>query len=326
MDLAAYHAAHEACVRMDGADRAWLEIVGPDAHDFLQRVLSSDLRALAPGGGQWSALLDGKGHWIADLLLFRPSGGADDGFGLDLPAERAEVVAQRLTMLHFSERLEIRRVAGLRLLLLGPLAARHAAGLGLPVPPERGGFGALRAGPLLLLRRPDRGEPALEILGLEEEVQRINASCVEAGMPCAGEEVRETLRIEGFVPRWGADFDEETTLPASNEWRRASVTKGCYAGQEVVARVNTYGEAPRQLCRLRFEGDGTVSLAGAELVDEDDRLLGAVTSWAWSPRAAAAVGIGALRRRGAVNGARVRARRDGVEAFAIVEVPPKELG
>lgn len=326
MDLAAYAAAHDACARADGADRAWLEVAGPDARDFLQRVVSSDLRRLQPGGGQWSALLDGKGHWISDLLLFLPAGGAADAFGLDLPAARAEAVAQRLGMLHFSERLTLAPRAAPRLSLLGPLAARHAAALGLPAPPDLGGFGALRDGERLVLRRPDRGVPALEILAPEPELARLNESLAQAGVPCLGAEARETLRIEGFIPRWGADFDEESTLPASNEWRRASVSKGCYAGQEVVARINTYGEAPRQLCRLRFEGESPVPLAGAELTTEEGRFVGIVTSWAWSPRVGGAVGLGALRRRGAADGVRLRARLDGAEAQAVVAVPPKELG
>lgn len=326
MDLAAYAAAHETCARADGADREWLEIAGPDARDFLQRVVSSDLRTLTPGGGQWSALLDGKGHWISDLLLFQPAGGAADAYGLDLPAARAAAVAQRLGMLHFSERLTLTPRPAPRMLLLGPLAERHAAALGLPLPPDHGGFGALCDGERLLLRRPDRGAPALEILAPESELSRINASLAQAGVACLGAEARETLRIEGFIPRWGADFDEETTLPSSNEWRRASVSKGCYAGQEVVARVNTYGEAPRQLCRLRFEGEGRVPLAGAQLSTEDGRFVGTVTSWAWSPRAGGALGLGALRRRGAADGVRLRAQLDGAEALAVVEVPPKELG
>ncbi|MDA1260787.1 MAG: hypothetical protein O3A20_09220 [Planctomycetota bacterium] len=326
MNLVAYRAAHEACARADGADRAWLELSGPDARDFLQRVTSSDLRALTAGGGQWSALLDGKGHWISDLLLYSLPGGSEEEFGIDLPAARADAVAQRFDMLHFSERFELRRAAWSRMLLLGPLAERHLAGLGLEPPPKLGAFGASRADPLLLLRRPDRGVPAIEILGPEAELVRLNENLAQSGVPCIGEEARETLRIEAFVPRWGADFDQETTLPNSNEWRRASVSKGCYAGQEVVARINTYGEAPRQLCRLRSEGEEPAQLLGAELADADGRVLGSVTSWAWSPRMERGLGLGMLRRKAATDGFRLIARDAGAEVNVVVELPPKELG
>lgn len=326
MDLAAYHAAHQACARADGADRAWLELAGADARDFLQRVTSSDLRALRPGCGQWSALLDGKGHWISDLLLYCLPGGAEEEFGIDLPAVRADAVADRLSMLQFSERFVLRRPAPARLLLLGPQAERRAASLGLEPASLPAEFGIARSASALVLRRPDCGTFALELLGPAPELQRMNEILAESGVPCAGAQVREILRIEGFVPRWGADFDEQSTLPAANEWRRASVRKGCYAGQEVVARVNTYGEAPRQLCRLRAEDEQSHALAGAELVDAEGRVLGCVSSWAWSPRAGRGLGLGQLRRKAAADGFRLRARRDGVEAEVVVEVPSKELG
>ena len=66
-----YQAARESLALADGGDRGLVQMRGADLIDFLQRTLSSDLSKLAPGGGQWSALLDGKGHWITDLLLFR---------------------------------------------------------------------------------------------------------------------------------------------------------------------------------------------------------------------------------------------------------------
>lgn len=326
MDLRGYAAARESCARADGSDRGWLEFAGPDARDFLQRVLTSDLRGLRPGAGQWSALLDGKGHWISDLLLYCLDGASDDAFGMDLPADRAEAVSGRLEALHFAERFALERPDAARSLLLGPGAEDVARGLGLPAPSAGSGLGVASAGGLRVLRRPDRGAPALEILGAPARIRAIEERLVHDGVPRADAAALETLRVEAFQPRWGADFDEETTLPDSNEWRRASLTKGCYAGQEVIARVNTYGEAPRQLCRLRFEGTGDAPLSGAELDDGSGRVLGRVTSWAWSPSAERALGLGVVRRRAARTGERLQVRRDGASGVAVVEVPEKVLG
>lgn len=320
----AYRAALEGLALGDGGDRAWLEMEGADAADFLQRVLSSDVRRLTRGGGQWSAMLDGRGHWISDLLLFRAPEGGADRFGLDLPAARAATFQQRLEMLHFGERLKWTAPAPARLLLLGPGGARALAAAGLPAPAAQEGFGWAQAGAVSVLRRPDRGAFCVEVLAPPAQAAAARLAVLGAGaVPITAEEL-ETLRIEAFEPRWGHDFDEEVSLPQSGEWRRASVSKGCYAGQEVVARVNTYGEAPRQLCRVRFEGDAP--MLGADLTDDEGKVLGRVSSWAWSPRSGAGVGLATLRRRAAVSGQRLRAEHGGRRDQAVVEVPEKVLG
>ncbi len=91
-------------------------------------------------------------------------------------------------------------------------------------------------------------------------------------------------------------FDSESILPESGEWQRASLAKGCYAGQEVVAKVDTYGEAPRQLVCLDF-GKNEEPLHGATLHDTESKAVGTVTSWVWSPMRNRAIGLGIVKRR-----------------------------
>ncbi len=309
----------------DGGDRAWIEMRGPDAAEFLQRVLASDLHALPDGGGQWSAMLDGRGHWIADLLLFRDRTASEEVFGMDLPAERAEAFATRLDMLRFGERLawSPAQPQPARLLALGPAAEAACGGLGLRAP-DRGGFGVARAAGGVALRRPDRGAACLEFVGEAEQAATLRAALRKAGATEAGTAALETLRIAACVPRYGADFDSESALPVSGEWHRASVTKGCYAGQEVVARINTYGEAPRQLCRLAF--DGTQPMAGAELADADGKIVGSVSSWALAPVGKRGIGLGTVRRKAAATGCRLIAILRDARENVTVEVPEKRLG
>jgi folate-binding protein YgfZ len=323
-----YEAARTSIMLADGGDRSWIEMRGFDLVDFLQRILSSDISKLNVGGGQWSAMLDGKGHWIADLLLFRldaPEG--EMRIGLDMPTECCSNLLEKIEMYHFAEDIEWLTPEPTRLLLLGPKAiamAQEVTGLQFAKPED---FASVRSENLTLLLRPDRGVDCVEILGPEENITPLANQLREQGAVPGGWVALDILRVEAGRPRWGSDFDQHVTLPASNEWHRASITKGCYAGQEVVAKINTYGEAPRQLCVLQFEGPPR-PLVGAEIHDEEGHKMGRVTSWVWSPQGDCAVGLGMLRRRIAVNGAEVQAidPHDGTAVTATVAVPEKVFG
>ena len=318
---AEYEAARDGLALFDGGDRGWLEMTGADAPAFLQRLLSSDVDALEAGGGQWSALLDAKGKWLADLLLYRFARDGEEHFGLDLPASRQQAVHETFDRLHFAEKLSWSAPGHARLLLTGAGAEDGLRALRLPLPPPAEAA-ALPHEELVILRRPDRGAPCLELLGPAGRVAALAEELRQAGGEPSGLVVLDILRVEAFEPRFGADFDGETSLPESNEWRRASFTKGCYPGQEVVARVNTYGESPRQLCRLRFD-EGTRPLTGCELVDEGGKKLGAVSSWVYSPLQDAPIGMGTLRRKAAETGFRLWAVAGDQRVGCTVTVPEK---
>ena len=321
---AEYEAARDALALFDGGDRGWLEMSGADAAGFLQRLLTSDVDALADGGGQWSAMLDAKGKWVADLLLFRFERGGQTVIGIDLPASRQQAVHGAFERFHFAEELSWGAPGHARLMLCGAGAESGLRALRLPLPPATDAA-ALAHQDLLILRRPDRGVPCLELLGPATRVEGLARELHDAGAVPSGLVVLDILRVEAFEPRFGADFDDPTSLPESNEWRRASFTKGCYTGQEVVARVNTYGESPRQLCRLRFDG-GTRPLHGCELVDDDGKKLGVVSSWVYSPLHDAPLGLATLRRKAAETGARLWAVAGDERVGARVSVPEKVTG
>ena len=301
-----YEAARTTTMIADGGDRAWIEMRGYDLVDFLQRILSSDVSKLEPGTGQWSAILDGKGHWIADLLLYRLE--AADGqvrIGIDMPTECYNHMVERIELLHFAEDLEYLTPEPARLLLLGPGSKESIQAIGLDMDSDHE-FASKRFENCTVLRRPDRGVDCLELVGSEDVIVDLATNLKDNGAVPGGWVALDILRVEAGRPRWGSDFDEHVTLPASNEWHRASITKGCYAGQEVVAKINTYGESPRQLCRLHFDGEPR-PLVGAEIHDAEGHKMGRVTSWVWSPQENRAIGLGMLRRRIAVDGVEVDA-------------------
>lgn len=281
-----YQAALESLALADGGDRGLVQMSGADLIDFLQRTLSSDLKKLQPGAGQWSALLDGKGRWLCELLLFRlPDQDESPQILLDCPLDCVEPLIQRMDMMHFGERITWQKLELARLMLLGP--ASQASGFAIETGPAADSF---------WLSRPDRGTDCRELVGPAELVRNFAQRSVADGAIPTGWVVLDILRVEAGQPRWQTDFDGDSILPETGEWQRASLAKGCYAGQEVVARIDTYGEAPRQLCRLDFD-HVEVPLMGASLHDDQNRPVGTVTSWVWSPRQGKAIGLGVIKRK-----------------------------
>ncbi|HEX9792962.1 MAG TPA: hypothetical protein VGC54_03185 [Planctomycetota bacterium] len=333
--MPAFQAHLATAVRLaSGADRGWLEMRGRDTRDFLQRILTSDVRKLRAGGGQWSALLDGKGHWIAELMLFAWEDADGEVLGFDTPRACLDLLEASLDKFHFGEQVAWKRRTDSRLLVLGAGAAGalQAAGLPVPAPPQDGeaatrGFAATpdqAAGLRLLLQRPDHGQPCLELLGDAAAVAALAGELRAAGFGEAPAEELERWRIQAGIARHGVDFGAEDTLPESNEWRRASLSKGCYAGQEVVAKINTYGQAPWQLVRLRF--DGATDMSGARLLAEDGTNAGTVTSWALAADGGHGVGLGKVRRKFALDGARLACDRVGAQDHARLMPQVREFG
>jgi tRNA-modifying protein YgfZ len=188
-------------------------VTGPDAADFLQRMLSNDVEALAPGGACEALLLTPKARVIAPLTVWRRE---EDDFLLLTEPALGETVRGQLLRSRFAAKCEIER-------------EEHTSTIVF----EEGAEGI----PTL-----DYGEAAVEVLDLE-------------GEPELGEEELESLRIRAGTPRYGREIDDRV-LPAEAGLveRAVSFTKGCYPGQEPVARLHYRGHANRGLRVLEIEG------------------------------------------------------------------------
>ncbi|MGZ4439786.1 MAG: CAF17-like 4Fe-4S cluster assembly/insertion protein YgfZ [Gaiellaceae bacterium] len=212
-------------------DRGYVAVEGPEADDFLERMLSNEVASLAVGEARQALLLTPKGRIVAPLRVVRVSA---HGFLLITEAELAEPVAGTLLRARFAAKCEI----GVR--------AYH---------------GFLRLGPGDGIRVEDYGVEAYEGWGEGE---------VEGAPP----EELEALRIEAGTPAWGKELDE-TVLPAEAglEATHISFTKGCYPGQEPVARLHHRGHPNRGLRVLELEN----AQPGDELVYEG-KVVGRITS------------------------------------------------
>ncbi|WP_447974120.1 CAF17-like 4Fe-4S cluster assembly/insertion protein YgfZ [Nitrospira sp. Kam-Ns4a] len=289
-DPAAEHrAVREAVGVADLSHRGKLRVTGDDRVKWLQSVISNDILPLAPGHGLYSSFLNHKGKMLSyfrvyalpDCLLLEDVGEIGDATFQAL--RKFLLYGTKAKMESLTERYG-------HLLVSGPKAAdlvKVATGL------EVGGLK-----PLELLTYDAAGQQA--VLVRTEETGELDfmllvpgGSCLaetwnrlwEAGRPMGlmpfGSQAREVLRLEAGLPLAGADLTEEIVPPEANlEGKAFSLTKGCYPGQEVVARMDTYGSVRRRLVGLVLQ-EPAVPPKGAKLFN-GEREVGWVSSAAFS--------------------------------------------
>ncbi len=300
-----YRAATEGCGLVDRSERGKLALTGADAKTFLQGQVSNDVEALTPGSGCYAALLSPKGKMLADLRIL------DAGTELLLDTERMALqelfnVIRRFS-LGYAVELHKRTLESGLLSLLGPGAAAVLDGAAVPGVVELGGTGVAgvpeldEAGVTGVAGVPELGEAehdhavveiagvaaravrtdlGIDLLCASADIEVLTAALRDAGATAVSESTADTLRIERGRPRYGVDLDD-TVIPqeADLNARAVSFTKGCYVGQETVARLYYRGKPNRQLRGLRLtEPAGT----GAE-VSFGDRVVGRIGSVAQSP-------------------------------------------
>ncbi len=303
-DTSAYEAATTGCVLVDRSERGKLALTGSDAKEFLTGQVTNDIVGLEPGTGCYAALLTAKGKMRGDLRVL------DLGDELHLDCERVALQALfdqlRTTLIGRDVQLHKRTLQFGLFSLIGPRAA-EVAGIESGAPEH-----TCRRDGSLVLAVTDAG---VDVFAPAEEAEDVRARLLAAGATPAGEDVAEVLRVETGRPRYGIDLDE-TVIPqeAALNDRAVSFTKGCYVGQETVARLFYKGKPNRHLRALRLSApvpSGTPLLLG-------EREVGRIGSSVVSPRHGA-IAL-AIVRREAEPGAVLRAGDDG--ATATVFEPP----
>jgi len=301
-----YRTATEACGLLDRSERGKLALTGVDAKSFLQGQVTNDVEALSPGQGCYAAFLTPKGKMLGDLRIL------DAGDEILLDTERVALQELfnmiRRFSIGFDVQLHKRTLECGLLSLLGPESDAVAGGGGLGEPEHS--HAALTLGGIEA--RAIRTDLGIDLLCDAADVDGLRAAL---GVVALSEAVAECLRVERGRPRFGVDLDD-TVIPqeAGLNERAVSFTKGCYVGQETVARLHYRGKPNRHLRGLRLS---EVAPTGDELT-YDGRTVGRLGSVAVSPRFGP-IGL-ALVRREAPPGSDVVVGSDQVDAV-IVELP-----
>jgi folate-binding protein YgfZ len=297
-------------------------MTGERAAEMLTGLVTNDVLALEPGHGHYAAALTPKGKIVADVRVFRD----DAGLLIDTSPRAAEGWAG-LVRKFANPRLAAYRDESATLRDVGVFGpnARHvvaaitgasAAALGV-LPLYGHATVAVDGARVMVARVPDLNIEGYELFVPVDAFDALWRLALDAGAEPAGLAAWEVARVEAGRPEWGLDIDD-TTIPQEanlDELHAISYTKGCYTGQEVVARVHFRGHVNRHLRGLRAAGTEPPP-TGSQLLDESGRLVGDVRSGVSSPRLG---GVAlAMIRREVSPGASLTARWDGGETRADV--------
>lgn len=269
--------ARRGAALSDLSFRPRIRVEGPDAVAFLHNLLACDVKSVAAGSGCYGALLNPRGKMVADLHLLRDEG----GFWLDVEPEAAGVQGY-LQARVLNSKVAVASAAMGHLHLQGPKASELLSRLGAGAPGrEHGHFLAAIAGADVRVVRLSRyGPEGFDLLAPEAGVEAVWEALRRAGAHPAGWLALEALRVESGIPRFGAEMDGETfPQEVRIDDRAISFTKGCYPGQETMARLRNLGRVNRRLVGLLPEAPVE---PGARLF-LDGKEVGRVTSACLSP-------------------------------------------
>jgi len=293
-----HRALASGAVALERPALARFRLAGEGRIACLQGLVTCDVEVAGDGAHLFGALLTPKGMIVAPLWMVR----LDDAVTLELPLATAEAVRQILarTLPPRLCRAEEVTASSASLGLYGPKAGEVlAAGSGAQPPPiGRTALARVAGRDVLASRVAARGLDGFDLLcgGGAEGGEEVLAALLARGATASGPALLEERRIVAGFPRFGAEIDERS-IPQEvgfDELSAVSYTKGCYVGQETVARVHFRGHPNRRLVGLAL--GGAPPPAPPHEFRDGERVLGRLTSAAWSPDAAQYLGLAVLRR------------------------------
>ncbi|MDD5542768.1 MAG: aminomethyltransferase family protein [Acidobacteriia bacterium] len=289
-------AVREAVGLMDLCQRGKIEITGPDRVRFLNGQVTNDVKKLAPGRGCYACALDYKGALVGDMKIYAHP----DCLLMDTSEAASGKLLDHFIRFAISDEVEIMDkspdIAHLALHgpaappLLNKLTGRDLSSLRhLEFTNE-----LIAGGPVEVSRQDYLGEAGFDLITPSAHAGAVWQSCFAEGsawgLRPVGYEAFNVLRIEAGTPIFGIDMTEEHLPLEANLMSAISTDKGCYTGQEVVARIMNRGHVNRLLCGLALEGSRIPSRG--EKIFSGGKVVGEITSAAYSPTLHQVIALG----------------------------------
>jgi folate-binding protein YgfZ len=298
---AEYAAVREGAGLADLSLRGRIEVSGGEAVQFLNGMVTNDVARLEDGEWFEAAFPNPQGRLLARSRVFRRG----DAFLFDTEGQTRAVMLKHLERFTLAGDFHVRDLAQERALITvqGPRAARVVAEVlgekGAPVAAVARGRHvtvAYDGGEVLVARATHTAEDGFDLFADRSVARRLWDALANAGARPVGHDALEVLRIEAGLPSYGTDATEQNVvLEVVDEPAAVSYTKGCYVGQEIIARIHWRGHVAKRLAGLVFDEGAQVTSGATLRATAEEREAGRVTSTAYSPRLASLVGLGIVK-------------------------------
>jgi len=297
--------------------RTQIEVTGADRIKFLQNYCTADINRLAPFSGTEAFITDVKGKVLGHVFIYC----GEESLAIETAPGGAETLLPHLERYTLADDVQLQDVSeGWKFFHIGgPKAAEILQTLTGDEPPQTyldfliGHIGDAQ----VALGRGGAIDPrGFTLCCSSEQAEAVAASLAEAGMQPCEADVLQILRVEAGVPAYGIDITDANLPQEANRNEQAiSFTKGCYLGQETVARLDALGHVNKLLVGVKFVGPA-VPEAGAEL-KAADKPVGKVTSAVFSPRLDAPLALAYVRTQHSEPGARLSSEVGEAEVVAL---------
>jgi folate-binding protein YgfZ len=270
---------------IDLSSRGRLLISGSEAVMFLNGLITNDMKTLALDSWMPAVFPNVQGRLIAAVRIIH----RQDGFLIDTESVSLETVAKLLERFTLAGDFRVKDLTSETAMLsvqgvkavevmrqaLGDAAATVARAQVATAQLANGGE-------VNIIRATHTGEDGFDLLIDASQVEILRETLTAAGAQPIGADTAETLRLEAGIPRFGIDMDETKVVTETNLDDAVSFTKGCYIGQEIIARIKYRGHVAKKLTGVLLEDEVAIE-SGAKLLSADDREIGSITSSTVSP-------------------------------------------
>ena len=321
-----YVAATQGVGLVDRSYVGRLQVTGADRLDLLNRLSTNNLEELSVGRGTGTVLTSSKGR-IIDLLLVLMQ---QDGLLVFTGPENRQKVTEWIDFYTFAEDIEVQDVTEetAMLALIGPEAAHLLGDLIGPGVSSLSRYEFMSANlsgvDVSAIRTDFAGLPGYDLIIKASQAEQVWTELVEKGrdygLSPVGMQTLEAIRVEQGIPESGKELDEKVNPLEANLLELISFNKGCYIGQEVVTRLDTYKKVQKYLMGLSWESESD-PVPNAELTLEGKK-IGWTTSAVRSPRLNKWIGLGYVRKLQAEPGVQLEMASPEGAISAVVEALP----